>query len=114
MNKNLMFPQAGILTSLALDGNMAKVYLPLFKLETGWIRLSTNLLFEKSIKLKTLVITTGTIDRSGDTSISYSQIQGESGTIDELSWDTLKIGDEVLVLFVNGDINMGVVTNRLG
>ncbi|ADY55141.1 putative phage baseplate assembly protein V [Syntrophobotulus glycolicus DSM 8271] len=84
-----MFPQLGVLTSIG--GNTARVYLPLFKVETGWIRISSNLLYELEVTLA-----------------------GQPGTFDKIAYDTLKIGDEVLVVFANGDINQGIITVRVG
>ncbi|SHN73124.1 hypothetical protein [Desulfitobacterium chlororespirans] len=89
--QKLICPQLGILTSLS--GNTAKVYLPLFKIETGWIRVSSNLLYEKEVQL------TG---------------QPESFSFNEMVYNTLKVGDEVLVVFANGDINQGIVALRMG
>lgn len=86
-----LMPQLGVLTSLS--GNTARVYFPLFKLESGWIRIASNLLYEKEVTL------------AG---------HPETENFSRIGYNTLKVGDEVLVVFANGDINQGIVTVRVG
>ena len=40
MARNKVFPQCGIITVLDVPGHHAKVYLPIWKLETNYIRIS--------------------------------------------------------------------------
>lgn len=125
MSKKLMFPQAGIITSLRADPDNgkrkeAKVYIPLFKLETDWIRVSANLVYEENVSFNTPVITadpSGTIkhppvDNPPAPTLFY-EINGQAGTAAKISWETLKVGDEVITFFLNGDPNQGVVIARM-
>lgn len=75
-----MSPQAGIVTSLDIQNRRAKVFLPLFNIETDWIAVAKNIIY------------------------SLVNIVGEV--------DILTVGDEVAVIFLNGDLNDGRVIAR--
>ncbi|MEW6423183.1 MAG: hypothetical protein AB1523_00305 [Bacillota bacterium] len=118
MNK-LAFPQAGIITSLDAGAAKAKVFLPLFKIETGWIPVATNLLYQEQVTMKTPVLTAdplGTIEKPPKESPPppdyFTAINAHAGTAEKISWGTLKVGDEVVVIFLNGDLNEGRVIAR--
>lgn len=122
-----MFPQAGIITSLDVSIGKAKVFIPLFKIETDWIAVASNLLYEQKItatKLessglernahtvyedpeKNTIKATATGPKATATTETIS-----TQTIDNLKWGTLKVGDEVAVIFLNGNINDGRVIAR--
>lgn len=119
------FPQAGIITSLNIDEALAKVHIPLLNVETDWIQVSTNLLFEEDAQAEQLELTEMRIDPLNKLGvdephpgIGHTFALGHSGTVQSISlrrvtYGTLKVGDEVLVVFLNGDINAGVVAARL-
>jgi len=125
MTKYLMFPQAGVVTSLRTDPDNskrkeAKVYIPLFKQETDWIRVSTNLVYEENVSLDTPVITadpSGAIQHppkdNPPAPTLFWAIGGQAGTVAKITWATLKVGDEVITVFLNGDLNQGVVIARM-
>lgn len=125
---NLAFPQAGIITSLDAPKGKAKVFIPLYKIETAWIPVASNLLYEEKITATTLK-STG-LERAPHTVYAEDEkitvIPTASGakavaseetinkqTIDKFEWKTLKVGDEVVVVFLNGDINDGRVIARI-
>ncbi|MDI6711462.1 MAG: hypothetical protein QME76_12410 [Bacillota bacterium] len=106
--------QAGVITALDAAAAKAMVFLPLLKLETGWIPVATNLLFETGVSLQAPVVNSGTIERPpGETSISFTKISAASGSASGIRYGTLKVGDQVVVIFLNGDLNQGVVIARL-
>ncbi len=43
MLKNMNFPQFGIVTSISASERSAKVYLPMYKIETGYIKISREI-----------------------------------------------------------------------
>lgn len=112
----LAFPQAGIITSLDPGAAKAKVFLPLFKIETGWIPVATNLLYEEQVTMEDPVLTAdppGLIDRPpGDPDITFLSVNATAGTASRINWGTLQVGDEVAVIFLNGDLNQGRVIAR--
>jgi len=112
----LAFPQAGIITSLDSGTARAKVFLPLFKIETAWIPVATNLLYESQVTMEEPVLTAdppGSIQRPpGDPAISFTAVNATAGTVEKLNWGTLKVGDEVAVIFLNGNLNEGRVIAR--
>lgn len=112
----LAFPQAGIITSLDGESAKAKVFLPLFKIETGWIPVATNLLYQEQVTMEEPALTAdppGTILRPpGDPAISFTSISATAGTASRMNWGTLQVGDEVAVIFLNGDLNQGRVIAR--
>lgn len=67
-----MFPQPGIVTSYDETNGLAKVFLPLYKLETDWIPIAKHLI--------------------------------------DISFTT---GVEVVVVFLNGNADDGVIVARL-
>jgi len=116
----LTFPQAGIVTTLDTQKGQAKVFIPLLGVETGWIPVATGLLYEEKIEMTTPVITadpSGTIERPPKEEppppYTFTKINGQAGTVERINYGTLKVGDEVVVVFLNGDINSGVVIARL-
>jgi phage baseplate assembly protein gpV len=116
----LSFPQAGIITSLDARKARAKVHIPLLGLETGWIPVATGLFYEERVQMEGPVITadpSGTIERPPKEDppppYTFTRINGQAGTVERLSYGTLRVGDEVVVVFLNGDINSGVVIARL-
>lgn len=125
MPPQLMFPQAGIVTSLRTDpdnsnNKEARVYIPLLKLETDWIRVSSNLVYEESVVLEAPVITadpSSTIQHppkeSPPAPTLFFEINGHGGTAAKIKWGSLKVGDEVITVFLNGDVNQGVVIARM-
>lgn len=116
MSSKLATPQAGIITSLDPVAARAKVFLPLFKIETGWIPVATNLLYEVQVTVEHPVLTAdppGLIDRPpGDPDISFTSITATAGTASRMNWGTLQVGDEVAVIFLSGDLNQGRVIAR--
>lgn len=66
-----VFPQAGIITAFKETTAEAKVYIPLFTLETEWVPVNTVLLSE------------------------------------------INVGDEVVLNFLNGNFNNGVVVAKM-
>ncbi|WP_128739138.1 hypothetical protein [Desulfocucumis palustris] len=121
----MMYPQAGIVTSLRTDpdnpdGKEAKVFIPLMKLETDWIRVAANLVYEEKAELERPVITadpSSTIQHppkeSPPPSTLFTDINGHAGTVKKVTWGTLRTGDEVIVVFLAGDINQGVIVARM-
>lgn len=120
---HLTFPQAGIITSLDIQKGQAKVFIPLLGVETSWIPVATGLLYETKAKV-TSISTSNVQATNGNVSApipcpgSFSswtanQLSAPNGTIERVDWGTLKVGDEVVVVFLNGDINSGVVIARL-
>lgn len=109
---NLMFPQAGIITSLDVAGAKAKVLLPIFGIETPWIPVAANLLYETQADILELAIERGAIAPPGDSPIEFTSINAQGGSAGKIAWGTLKVGDEVAVIFLNGDINSGRVIAR--
>lgn len=119
------FPQAGIITSLNVEERKAKAYLPLLGIETGWIPVATNLLIEEDIKGEGAEFTEVRIDPLNKLGvdephpgIGHTFALGHQGTVEvfalrRIAYGTLKVGDEVLVVFLNGDVNNGVVAARL-
>lgn len=55
MDNRLIFPQFGIITALDKSENRAKVYLPLFKMETEFIKLSRIPIVQWAVKDEVLV-----------------------------------------------------------
>lgn len=130
---NLMFPQAGIITSLDKALALAKVVLPLFKIETGWIPVATNLLYETGVTLGNVTLDTPSVTTvtmgagsisapspcpgsfSGMTSeqLSGEQAAAPSGSVQRVDYGTLAVGDEVVIIFVNGNLNDGRVIARI-
>jgi hypothetical protein len=123
----MVYPQAGIITSLDVLIGKAKVFLPLFKIETDWIAVASNLLYEENITANNLESTglerdnhnvyadaekiTLKPDASG-LKETGSQETITTQTIKNIMWGTLKVGNEVAVIFLNGDINQGRVIAR--
>lgn len=127
MGNEASMPQAGIITSLNKDAGQAKAFLPLFKIETAWIPVATNLLYEEKIEMTELKSTglgreshtvytdsakTTVKDTASGPAATASSETIQSQTIERSEWGTLKVGDEVLVVFLNGDINQGRIIAR--
>ncbi len=132
MSNNPSMPQAGIVTSLNKDAGQAKAFLPLFKIETGWIPVATNLLYETQVGMQQIQIASpaatdvqatggtvaappmcpGTFSTWGAAALGASQAAAPSGSVDRVDYGTLQVGDEVLVVFLNGDINQGRIIAR--
>lgn len=118
MNKNLIFPQAGIITSLNVSDAKAKVFLPLYKIETSWIPVASNLLYETTVKAISLERDSHTVYNDLEKTSVNSLASGPKETsaqetIERIEWGTLKVGDEVVVVFLNGDLNDGRVIARI-
>ncbi|HWP96403.1 MAG TPA: hypothetical protein VN426_06100 [Syntrophomonadaceae bacterium] len=129
---NTGFPQAGIISSLDTAGRRAKVFLPLFKIETGWIPVASNLLYETQVSLHQIQInspaattveaSSGTVDAPAScpgtfatwaaAALNADQVNAPSGSVGRVDYGTLKVGDEVAVIFLNGDVNQGRVIAR--
>jgi hypothetical protein len=129
---NLAFPQAGILTSLDAAAGKAKVMIPLYKIETSWIPVASNLLYDTQVNMQQIQVnspaatgieaTGGTVDAPascpgtftswGAATLSAVQATAPSGSVGRMDYGTLKVGDEVAVIFLNGDINDGRVIAR--
>lgn len=112
------FPQAGIITSLDINNAVAKVFLPLYKIETGWIPVATNLLYEANAKATGLERDNHTVYSDTDKTVVNAQASGPKETstqetIQRIEWGSLTVGDEVAVIFLNGDLNQGRVIARL-
>lgn len=117
MMKNTAFPQAGIITSLDAGNAKAKVYLPLYKIETGWIPVATNLFYETGVKATGLERDNHTVysdqeKTSVNTLASGPKETSSQETADKIEWTTLQVGDEVVVVFINGNLNDGRVMAR--
>ncbi len=124
---NLVFPQAGIITSLDFSRGKAKVFIPLYKIETSWIPVATNLLYEEMVNATKLVSsqleraphtvyadedkTTVVNTACGAKAVADQEVVGAQ-TIRRLEWHTLRVGDEVVVVFLNGNINDGRIVAR--
>ncbi|TEB09297.1 hypothetical protein [Pelotomaculum propionicicum] len=116
--KDLIFPQAGIITSLNVEQALAKVFIPLFKIETTWIPVSTNLLYETKIKATTLERDSHTVYYDSEKISINSTASGpketsSQETMERIEWGTLKVGNEVVVVFLNGNLNAGRVIARI-
>lgn len=110
------FPQSGILTSLNAAKAEAKVMIPILQHETEWCPVITNLFYEKNVQ---------ETDIESDNFTLYSDIlqtsaivSGPKSTeakrkIQKQEYHTLQVGDEVLVIFLNGDIHQPIVIGRL-
>lgn len=127
------FPQAGIITGLNADEALAKVHIPLLGIETNWIPVATGILYEVQVnfteigfdspQMTDISVSSGKVSAPPMcpgifSSLTSSQVTGSavsspSGAAQRVDWGTLKVGDEVLVVFLNGDINAGVVAARL-
>lgn len=119
------FPQAGIVTSLDKAKALARVQIPVLGIETGWIPVSTNLLYEDSLIETQIDITEITIDPMNPIGtdephpgVSHTNLHGHQGSVNQAhieraTYGTLKVGNEVVVVFLNGDINDGVVIARM-
>lgn len=96
-----MFPQSGIMTSLDVPNTQGKAHIPLLNQETDWCPVATNLLYENesTINLSSPIIT----ETSQYTTLSVSKKEDK----------TLKVGDEVLIIFLNGDPHSPVISARL-
>jgi hypothetical protein len=113
---NKYFPQAGILTSLNKEEAMAKVMIPLLQHETEWCPVVTNLLYEKEIEEENIESDDPTIYANIPKTVVV--VSGPKGTeskrkVQREKYGTLQVGDEVLVIFLNGDIHQPVVAGRL-
>ncbi|MED0680591.1 hypothetical protein P4T20_15010 [Aneurinibacillus thermoaerophilus] len=111
---NKYFPQAGILTSLNLDKAEGKVMIPLLQHETDWCPIAKNLLEEEKIVLQNPVVGSGVMDLPPDAPpIVFEDIKSDEMTAEKIKFGSLSVGDEVLVVFLNGDIHQPVITARL-
>jgi len=118
MNK-AAYPQAGIITSLDIAGARAKVHLPLFGIETSWIPMASGMIYEEQVTMETPVLTadpSGTIEKPPKEDPPppdlFTAINAQAGSAAKLTWGTLKVGDEVVVVFLNGDLNEGRIIAR--
>jgi hypothetical protein len=111
------FPQAGILMALNAEKAEAIVMIPLFNMETDWCPVCKNLLYQEEVKLEKPVLTAdppSTIDKPpGTPPDTFVAVNATAGTIQKETYGSLKVGDEVLVVFLNGDIHQPVVAGRL-
>lgn len=115
--RNFVFPQVGIITSLDAEKALAKVFLPLYKIETGWIPVATNLFYETGVKATSLERDNHTVYSDQEkTSVnvlaSGPKETASQETAEKIEWTTLKVGDEVVVVFINGNLNDGRVIAR--
>ncbi|WCK55434.1 hypothetical protein PP175_05645 [Aneurinibacillus sp. Ricciae_BoGa-3] len=114
--ENMMFPQTGILSSLDVDKAEAKVAIPLFNMETDWCPVATHLLYQTNVEENTVEADNPTIySDSEKTSVTISgakEIETKV-TLQKEKYGTLKVGDEVLVIFLNGNIHWPIVAARL-
>lgn len=130
---NLAFPQAGIITSLDTARAKAKVLIPLYKIETSWIPVATNLLYDLRNRLTGIQVVSpeastvqaemGTVDAPASCpgtfgtwqaqTMTATQASAPSGSLDRIDYGTLQVGDEVVVVFINGNINDGRVIARI-
>ena len=86
MDNRFMFPQFGIITALDKSKNQAKVYLPLFKIETDSIKLSRIPIVQWAVKDEVLVaFANGDINSGVVIARLYSEKAG--GNPDELVGD---------------------------
>ncbi len=116
-----LFPQAGVISSLNAEKAEAKVWIGLLNFETDWCPVATNLLYEKEVELEGVEIDTIRMMDITTTSPevgSFSLLSSPKGTIEKMrvknmKFNTLQVGDEVLVVFLNGDPHTPVVTARL-
>ncbi len=74
MKRNVMFPQYGYVTALDVTNHEAKVYLPLFKLETKYLKIS------KTIPIKQGDNTTGLV-LSSQVVVTFANGDMENGII---------------------------------
>ncbi|NLI12804.1 MAG: hypothetical protein GX425_09315 [Peptococcaceae bacterium] len=114
---NLAFPQAGIITSLDAAAGRAKVFLPLYKIETTFIPVASNLLYETGITATGLERDNHTVYSDPDKTVVNPQASGpketsSQETAEKIEWTTLQVGDEVAVIFLNGNLNDGRVIAR--
>jgi len=125
MNNGL--PQAGIITSLNATERRAKIFLPLFKIETNWIPVASNLLYDTTVGLQQVGLDAigasevqagpGEVDGASftaweATAASASSAAAAAGSVSRINYGSLQVGDEVAVIFLNGDINQGRVIAR--
>lgn len=125
--QNRGLPQAGIITSLDRAAGLAKVFLPIFKIETDWIPVATNLLYEEQIEATNIKATqlernSHTVYEDAEKTTVKASASGPVATagtesiqrqdIKKMTWGTLQVGDEVVVVFLNGDVNQGRVIAR--
>lgn len=125
--QNQGLPQAGIITSLNKSTGLAKVFLPLFKIETDWIPVASNLLYEEfivatNIHSTTLERNSHTVYEDAEKTTVKASATGPVATastesiqrqdVKKMTWGTLQVGDEVAVIFLNGDVNQGRVIAR--
>lgn len=113
--REMTYPQAGVVTSLDRQSGRAKVYLPLFGIETDWIAVATNLLYEERLEVSELRLEPLNPEGIEDPhpGIGHTFQVAHAGCVARVDFGTLRVGDEVLVLFLNGDLNEGVVFARL-
>ncbi len=130
--KNTGLPQAGIITTLDTANSRAKVFLPLFKIETDWIPVASNLLYETSVNMQEVsmdTVSASTVQASAGTvgagefcpgsfsswaaeEMSADLLDISSASINNITYGSMKVGDEVVVVFLNGDVNQGRVIAR--
>lgn len=125
--QNQGLSQAGIITSLNKSAGQAKVFLPLFKIETAWIPIASNLLYEEEIAAENIESTglgrsphtvysdpdkTTAKDTASGAAATASAETIQNQTIQKMVWGSLQVGDEVAVIFMNGDVNQGRVIAR--
>ena len=114
---NLAFPQAGIITSFDAASCRAKVFLPLFKIETTFIPVASNMLYETGIKSTGLERDNHTVYSNQEKTVINAPASGpketsSQETAERIEWTTLQVGDEVAVIFLNGNLNDGRIIAR--
>jgi hypothetical protein len=110
------FPQAGILMALNAEKAEAIVMIPLFNMETDWCPVAKNLLYEQTIEESGITSDNPVFYSDKEkTSVVTSAAVGEETkrNITMQKYGSLQTGDEVLVIFLNGDIHQPVVAGRL-
>lgn len=96
--KNENFPQFGIITSLSISDRTAKVYLPLFKIETGYIKIARNIpICDETDQY--------------DINIESESLGNINGAADLSHKQGISVKSQVVVTFINGDTSNGVVTS---
>lgn len=111
------FPQAGIITSLDNIVARAKVFLPLYKIETDWIQVAANLMYETKVKATGLERDNHTVYSDTEKTVVNAPASGpketaSQETMQKIEWGTLSVGDEVAVIFLNGNLNEGRIIAR--
>jgi hypothetical protein len=113
---NKYFPQAGILTSLNTEKAEGIVMIHLLQHETDWCPIAKNLLYQEKVQESNITFVNPIVysDEEKTTVVTSGAAgQEESRTIETQKYNSLQVGDEVLVVFLNGDIHQPIIAARL-